>query len=385
MKDETGHNAELDTLAQSLKDWGKELGFAHLGITLADPVHHAERLRDWLAKDFHGEMHYMANREALRANPAELLPGTVRVISARMDYLPDAAATEAILNTPEKAYISRYALGRDYHKLIRKRLSQLAQKLQTEGGGQHRAFVDSAPVLERGFAEQAGLGWIGKNSMLINSKAGSWFFLGEIYTDIPLPVDPPQPSGHCGSCTACLQDCPTAAIVAPYQVDARRCISYLTIELKEAIPEEFRAPMGNRVFGCDDCQLVCPWNKFAQATAETDFAPRHQLDNSDLLSLFMWTEEEFLRNTEGSAIRRIGYARWLRNLSVGLGNAPYQANIINALQQRRNELDTCHQDATAYDATNNTTDTNAMLAEHFDWALQCQQQKADSLKTPHQA
>lgn len=355
MSQQTGQDIALAALAATVKAWARELGFADLGISPASPNHHAVHLRDWLNRGFHGEMQYMADREALRANPDSLLPGTLRVLSARMEYLPDTATLE-ILQDPQKAYISRYALGRDYHKLIRKRLAQLAERLQQQAGGQHRAFVDSAPVLERGFAEQAGLGWIGKNSMLINSKAGSWFFLGEIYTDIPLPIDPPQESGHCGSCRACLDDCPTGAIVAPYQVDARRCISYLTIELKGAIPTELRKPMGNRVFGCDDCQLVCPWNKFAQFTAEGDFTPRHQLDNRSLLDLFQWDEQTFLSRTEGSAIRRIGYPRWLRNLAIGLGNAPFDRQILTALQARRSEID-------------------PMVAEHIDWAIAEQRQK----------
>lgn len=359
MSQQTGQDSDLTALAAEVKAWARELGFADLGISPADPNHHAQHLRNWLNRDFHGEMHYMADREALRADPDSLLPGTLRVLSARMEYLPDTATLD-ILQDPNKAYISRYALGRDYHKLIRKRLAQLAERLQKHAGGQHRAFVDSAPVLERGFAEQAGLGWIGKNSMLINSKAGSWFFLGEIYTDIPLPVDPPQEVGHCGSCRACLDDCPTGAIVAPYQVDARRCISYLTIELKGAIPTELRKPMGNRVFGCDDCQLVCPWNKFAQLTAEGDFAPRHQLDNSSLLDLFQWDEQTFLARTEGSAIRRIGYSRWLRNLAVGLGNAPFDRHILAALEHRR-------------------SDAEPLLAEHIEWAIAEQREKGAAL------
>jgi epoxyqueuosine reductase len=350
----TANNTDYASLATQIKDWGQELGFAHVGISPASNEAHAARLKEWLAKQYHGDMHYMANREALRAAPDELMTGTIRVISARMDYLPDAEDCLEVLADGNKAYISRYALGRDYHKLIRKRLAQLANKISEQSGGQHRAFVDSAPVLERGFAEQAGLGWIGKNSMLINSKAGSWFFLGEIYTDLPLPVDPPQETGHCGSCRACLDDCPTGAIVAPYQVDARRCISYLTIELQDSIPEELRPLMGNRVFGCDDCQLVCPWNKFAQPTKEVDFSPRHQLDNSELVELFLWTEEEFLQRTEGSPIRRIGYQRWLRNLAVGLGNAPASDLALKALQQQRSQADN-------------------MATEHIDWAIQRQQ------------
>lgn len=347
----------LTALAAQIKQWGRELGFADIGIGPADPHHHAERLKQWLAKGYHGEMGYMAEREALRRNPDDLLPGTLRVISARMDYRPDAGDPEQLLKQPNKAYISRYALGRDYHKLMRKRLAQLAERIGSE---QQRAFVDSAPVMERGFAEQAGLGWIGKNSMLINARAGSWFFLGEIFTDLALPIDPPQETAHCGSCRACLDDCPTQAIVAPYQVDARRCISYLTIELKEAIPEEFRKAMGNRVFGCDDCQLVCPWNKFSEPTKEADFSPRHQLDNSELLTLFLWSEEEFLNRTAGSPIRRIGYQRWLRNLAIGLGNAPHNPAIVRGLKHQRARAE-------------------AMAAEHIDWALAEQQRRADTL------
>ncbi len=356
----TDHNnpAQYEQLAHDIKQWGRELGFAHIGIGPAKPGIHRERLRAWLEKHYHGEMAYMADREALRAEPDQLVENTVRVISARMDYLTDQGDFAKLLDSPEQAYISRYALGRDYHKLIRKRLSKLAAEIEARVGGQHRAFVDSAPVLERGFAEQAGLGWIGKNTMLINSRAGSWFFLGEIYTSAPLPVDPPQETGHCGSCSACLQDCPTGAIVAPYQVDARRCISYLTIELKGSIPEELRPLMGNRVFGCDDCQLVCPWNKFAPESPEQDFQPRHKLDNSSLLELFLWTEAQFENNTAGSPIRRIGYQRWLRNLAVGLGNAPHSTAIIAALKQQREIADD-------------------VAKEHIDWALQQQTRKGE--------
>ena len=348
---------DLTHLATEIKRWGQELGFAHIGIGTADNHPHAQRLNEWLQKGYHGEMGYMSAREALRADANALHEGTVRVISARMDYLAGGEDANTVLQSPQKAYISRYALGRDYHKLIRKRLSQLAQRIEQQAGGRHRAFVDSAPVLERGYAEQAGLGGIGKNSMLINSRAGSWFFLGEIYTSLPLPIDAPQETSHCGSCRACLDDCPTQAIVAPYQVDARRCISYLTIELHGPIPTELRSAMGNRVFGCDDCQLVCPWNKFAQPSTEGDFVPRHQMDNSELLSLFQWTETQFLERTAGSAIRRIGYPRWLRNLAVGLGNAPHDPAILQALQQRRTEVE-------------------EMVAEHIDWAIAQQQQKA---------
>ena len=336
--------------SNDIRDWGQDLGFQHIGITDTRIDEHAEHLRAWLQKQFHGEMSYMERHAVLRENPDQLQAGTIRVISARMDYLPQNANMQATLDDPSKAYISRYALGRDYHKLIRKRLSQLASKIEKVAQGSHRAFVDSAPVLERGFAEKAGLGWIGKNTMLINEKAGSWFFLGEIYTSLPLQADPPQTTQHCGSCTACLDDCPTQAIVAPYQVDARRCISYLTIELRDSIPEELRPLMGNRVFGCDDCQMVCPWNKFAAATTEPDFSPRHQLDFADLVTLFMWSEEEFLNNTAGSPIRRIGYECWLRNLAVGIGNGPSNPQAIRALESRRN------------------TDS-ALVREHVEWAL----------------
>lgn len=349
-------NIDYTTLAEQLKGWGKDLGFAHIGISPTTNTEHAQRLQQWLDKKYHGDMSYMQRHAELRANPDQLLAGTIRVISARMDYLIENDNCDATLADSNKAYISRYALGRDYHKLIRKRLAQLAEKLAIPLGGQHRAFVDSAPVLERGFAEQAGLGWIGKNTMLINSKAGSWFFLGEIYTTAPLPIDPPQTTGHCGSCSACISDCPTAAIVAPYQVDARRCISYLTIELQSSIPVEFRPMMGNRVFGCDDCQLVCPWNKFAPATGERDFSPRHQLDNSELLTLFNWDEEHFLENTAGSPIRRIGYQRWLRNLAIGLGNAPYSPMICESLTAKRGHH-------------------GELVDEHISWALEEQTKK----------
>lgn len=351
-------NTDLSALAADIHRWGAEMGFQQVGITDTDISKHADKLKSWLTKDYHGDMHYMAEREALRQQPDTLVPETLRVISFRMDYLPDENhPPEALLAQRDKAYISRYALGRDYHKLIRKRLSDIAERIRERGGGHGRAFVDSAPVLERGFAEKAGLGWIGKNSMLINARAGSWFFLGEIYTDLALPTDAPQETGHCGSCRACLDDCPTGAIVAPYQVDARRCISYLTIELKTAIPEDLRPLMGNRVFGCDDCQLVCPWNKFAESTTENDFKPRHGLEDAELLELFNWTEQEFDERTRGSAIRRIGYQRWLRNIAVALGNAPRDSDIIDALEQKRDQVE-------------------PMVREHIDWALVRQRSKA---------
>lgn len=325
----------MHELAQKIKQWGLELGFEQVGITDTDLSAYEQRLQTWLAKKWHGEMSYMEKHGVKRSRPQELIPGTVRVISVRMDYLSPDVNSLAVLADASLGYVSRYALGRDYHKLMRKRLALLADKINSEiDDHQYRAFCDSAPVLEKPIAEKAGLGWIGKHTNLINTKAGSWFFLGEIYTNLPLPIDTPQSKSHCGSCTACMNVCPTQAIVAPYQLDARRCISYLTIELKGSIPAELRPLIGNRIYGCDDCQLFCPWNKFAKPTDEKDFHPRHHLEASDLISLFAWSEEEFLRKTEGSAIRRIGYESWLRNIAVGLGNAPYCADIVTALQAR---------------------------------------------------
>lgn len=354
-------------LALQIKEWGLAAGFQQVGISDVDLGAYKTHYANWLAANYHGQMAYMQRHAEKRLNPAELQPGCLRSISLRMDYRSeDSTQMLQLLQQPDKAYISRYALGRDYHKLVRKRLAQLAEKIQrhVEQTLNQRAFVDSAPVLERALAEKAGLGWIGKNTMLINSKAGSWFFLGEILTDLPLPVDPPQQMQHCGSCSACLPACPTNAFVGPNQLDARRCISYLTIELQESIPEELRPLMGNRVFGCDDCQLACPWNKFSQPAQEPDFSPRHQLNNSELLALFNWSEEEYLRNTEGSPIRRIGYQRWLRNLAVGLGNAPASSAIQQCLQQRLQD---------------NTL--SELAREHILWALQRQQQKAGYTET----
>ncbi|KXS50980.1 MAG: Fe-S electron transport protein, partial [Marinobacter sp. T13-3] len=300
---------------------------------------------------YHGQMGYMADHGDKRYTPDSLVPGTARVISVRLDYLPAPDNPKHTLQNREKAYITRYALGRDYHKLMRKRLATLAKWIdEAVSGYDYRAFVDSAPVLERGLAQRAGLGWIGKNNMLIHPKAGSYFFLGEIFTSAPLPVDEPFEKQHCGSCSACLEVCPTDAFVGAHLLDARRCISYLTIELKGPIPEELRAKMGNRVFGCDDCQLVCPWNKFSKATAENDFQPRHGLDNSELAELFLWTEAQFLKRTEGSAIRRTGYENWLRNLAVGLGNAPSTIPVIEALKQRADH-------------------PSELVREHVAWAL----------------
>ncbi len=294
----------------------------------------------------------MASHGSKRSRPEELIPGTCRVISLRMDYLtPDTQPLE-ILADSSKAYISRYTLGRDYHKLIRKRLATLAKRIEAEtGSGQYRAFVDSAPVLERAIAERAGLGWIAKNTMLINSDAGSWFFLGEIYTDLPLSPTQPQENKHCGTCTTCLEICPTDAFIGPFQLDARRCISYLTIEHKGSIDESLRPLMGNRIFGCDDCQLLCPWNKFAQPTEQGDFQPRHKLDNAQLIDLFLWDETTYLANTEGSALRRIGFERWLRNLAIALGNAEYSEPVLNALYSRKDY-------------------PSDLVQEHVEWALQ---------------
>lgn len=347
-------SAPLDLLAltASIREWAAQLGFQQVGITDIDLTEDALRLEAYLAAGYHGEMEYMASHGTMRSRPDELVPGTLRVISVRMDYLPQDTQMAQVLAQPERAYVSRYALGRDYHKLIRKRLQQLAEKIsQAIGPFGHRAFVDSAPVLEKALARKAGLGWMGKNTLILNRKAGSWFFLGELLVDLPLPIDQPNDRDHCGKCTACLQVCPTQAFVGDRVLDARRCISYLTIELKGAIPEDLRPLIGNRVFGCDDCQLVCPWNRFAKPTQEDDFQPRHRLDNSSLAELFMWTEDEFLARTLGSPIRRTGYERWLRNLAVGLGNAPSTIAVLEALRARLEH-------------------PSALVREHVRWALQ---------------
>jgi epoxyqueuosine reductase len=351
LRSERPEHEALHALPEQIRAWASELGFADAGITCADTGPHAERLQQWLKAGYHGDMAYMADHGDKRYTPDSLVPGTTRVISVRMDYLPAPDNPKQVLTNRETAYVTRYALGRDYHKLMRKRLATLAAKIDSAVSGyDYRAFVDSAPVLERGLAQRAGLGWIGKNNMLIHPKAGSFFFLGEIFTSAPLPVDEAFDSQHCGSCSACLEVCPTDAFVGAHLLDARRCISYLTIELKGPIPEELRSKMGNRVFGCDDCQLVCPWNKFNKPTRENDFQPRHGLDNSSLAELFLWTEDEFLKRTEGSAIRRTGYENWLRNLAVGLGNAPSTIPVIEALKQRADH-------------------PSALVREHVAWAL----------------
>ena len=327
----------MDTvaLAAQIKAWGHELGFQKVGIAAVELPEDERRLLEWLAAGLHGAMDYMQRHGLRRARPAELVPGTVRVISARMDYRPAGAEPDAVLAAPALGYVSRYAVGRDYHKVLRTRLAKLADRLAAAVGGTgYRAFTDSAPILEKALARDAGLGWIGKHTNLLDRHDGSWFFLGEILTDLPLPVDAPV-RAHCGSCTACLDVCPTRAIVAPFQLDARRCISYLTIELDGPIPEEFRPAMGNRIYGCDDCQLVCPWNRYARVTAEADFQPRHGLDAARLVELFAWSEAQFLERTAGSAIRRIGHVRWLRNVAIALGNAPPGAERDAALASRR--------------------------------------------------
>ncbi len=341
-------------LARDIKRWATELGFADTGISGTDLGEDEQHLQRWLDGGHHGEMEYMARHGTKRTRPTELEPGTQRVISVRMDYIPAGTANAwSVLGDAEAGYISRYALGRDYHKLMRQRLQKLAERIHAVVGDfGYRAYVDSAPVLEKALARNAGLGWIGKHTVLINRHAGSYFFLGELYTDLPLPVDQPA-SAHCGTCTRCIEVCPTQAITGPYQLDAKRCISYLTIELKGSIPEELRAPMGNRIFGCDDCQLVCPWNKFAQVATEADFAPRHSLDGAKLVELFGWSEQEFLKRTEGMAIRRTGYEGWLRNIAVALGNAPPSAAIRDALNQRADA-------------------PSAVVREHVAWALKRQ-------------
>jgi epoxyqueuosine reductase len=338
-------------LAADIKAWGKALGFQHIGITDTDLSTAEPRYREWLEQGFHGAMDYMAKHGSKRTRPGELVPGTVRVISVRMDYRPpEARDSWEVMENADQAFISRYALGRDYHKVLRTRLQQLCDHIASEiGEFGYRAFTDSAPVLEVQLAEKAGLGWRGKHTLLLSREAGSWFFLGEIYTDLPLPVDTPG-KNHCGTCQACIDICPTKAIVAPYSVDARRCISYLTIELKESIPEELRPLIGNRVYGCDDCQLVCPWNRFAQLTGEADFQVRHGLDDVTLVELFGWEEEDFRTKMAGSAIYRIGHEQWLRNIAVGLGNAPTTPEVIAALQKRADH-------------------PSPLIREHVAWAL----------------
>ena len=342
----------LQTLANSIKSWGKALGFSEVGIADTDLAKAERHYQAWIEKGFHGDMDYMAKHGNKRTQPAELVAGTLRVISVRMDYQPpNAQDAEEVLAQSEKAFISRYALGRDYHKVLRQRMQKLCEQIEKEiGHFGYRVFTDSAPVLEVELAEKAGLGWRGKHTLLLTREAGSWFFLGEIYTDLPLPIDT-KTSNHCGTCTACIDICPTKAIIAPYQLDARRCVSYLTIEHKTSIPVEFRSLIGNRIYGCDDCQLTCPWNKFGQITQQDDFHVRHGLDDALLTELFAWDKATFETNMAGSAIYRIGHEQWLRNIAVGLGNARTSPEVISALQSRAN-------------------DSSDMVREHVAWALQ---------------
>lgn len=356
------HNINYQLLAEKIKAWGQDLGFADVGISDIDLSEHEPALQQWLDNQYHGTMEYMAKHGLSRARPSDIHPGTIRAISVRMDYLPTNAKFSTILKKSDHAYISRYALGRDYHKLMRKRLKLLGEKIKAHCQElDYRPFVDSAPILERPLAQKAGLGWIGKHSLLLSQQAGSWFFLGELLVNIPLPTDQ-QPTNECGKCVACIKICPTKAIVEPYVVDARRCISYLTIELRDAIPEEFRPLIGNRIYGCDDCQLICPWNKFAKLSVENDFQARENFDNISLLSLFAWDEPTFLKKTEGSPIRRIGFDCWQRNIAVALGNAEFQQEIVGTL---KNAL---------------TKTTSTMVIEHIEWALNQQLKKQNTIE-----
>ena len=342
---------DLQALAEDIRSWGHELGFDRIGIVKPDLGSDEAHLLRWLRRGFHGDMSYMARHGVKRARPHRLLPGTVRVICVRMNYRPPGLEPDGrILQDGRRAFIARYALGRDYHKLMRRRLQALARRIESVVGAfGYRAFVDSAPVLEKALARDAGLGWIGKNTLLLSRDAGSYFLLGELFTDLPLP--PSATDGeHCGSCRACLDICPTRAITGPYQLDARRCISYLTIEHQGSIPEALRPLIGNRVFGCDDCQAICPWNKFARPADETDFRPRHGLDTAELVALMRWNEAEFLEHTAGSAIRRLGHVRWLRNLAVALGNAPHDEAALRVLRERLRH-------------------PSALVREHVAWAL----------------
>ena len=360
-------------IRNQLQSWARELGFADAGVATLDLSEDTAHLERWLAEGHHGGMDWLTRNHSLRTDPAQLRPGTVSVISARLEYQPSAEDADAVLADGERAYISRYALGRDYHKLMRSRLRKLAERIaQDIGPHGYRVFTDSAPALEKALARNAGLGWIGKNTLLLTREAGSWFFLGEIYTDLPLPPSPAEPVANlCGSCTACLDVCPTKAIIAPYRLDARRCISYLTIEHHGDIPEDLRPLIGNRIFGCDDCQLACPWNRYAKTTVEPEFAPRHSLDSAKLVELFAWNEDEWLVKTEGMALRRAGYWRWLRNLAVALGNAPISEPSSTAI-------------SAALAARADCPDSTAR--RHIQWALAHRHRAADKKSLfPHSA
>jgi len=351
----------LDTLEGQIRLWASELGFADVGVSDVDLRSEESAYRRWLENKFQGDMQWLQDNLDLRFEPSRLHAGSCRIISLRMNYLPPEAAMVETLKHSQKAYISRYALGRDYHRLLRKRLKDLVKRIEhyveqhtTDTALSQRVFVDSAPVLERKIAEKAGLGWIGKHTLLLNENEGSWFFLGEIFTNLPLPLNRQRADNRCGSCEACLKVCPTDAFVEPYVLDASRCISYLTIEHEGVIPEELRSAIGNRIFGCDDCQVICPWNKTAPVSGELDFRPRHGLNSMDLLELFAWSEEEYLQRSEGSPLRRAGYRKWLRNIAIALGNAPQDLRIVEALQNRLAGADT-------------------VLAEHIEWAIERQQ------------
>lgn len=346
-------STNFQKLKENVRCWAAELGFQETGVTDLDLSEHAPHVRAWLEQGFQGEMGYLCRNLDKRFDPELLHPGTIRIISARMDYLKTDTRPLEVLDSPKLGYVSRYALGRDYHKTLRQRLARLGRRISeaaAELDHHFRAFTDSAPVLEKALAEKSGLGWIGKHTLVLNREAGSWFFLGEIFTNLPLPVDPPTSEDHCGNCRACITVCPTDAIIGPRQLDARRCISYLTIEHKGAIPAELRSRMGNRIYGCDDCQLYCPWNRYAANTDEPDFDPRGTLAGENLLELFSWSQAQFLKNTEGSAIRRISYEQWQRNLAVAIGNAPATKAALAALRARR-------------------AICTPLVAEHIDWAL----------------
>lgn len=355
----TTNSNDNRTLKQKIKQWGLELGFQQVGISDIDLSADEPKMLAWLEKGYHAEMAYMASHGTKRSRPAELLPGTLSIVSVRLDYLPENAKFATTLEQPEHAFISRYALGRDYHKVIRNKLKTLGKKIEQELGLDNlafRPFVDSAPVLERPIAEKAGLGWTGKHSLVINNNAGSWFFLGELF--LPIALEPDEPvSNECGTCVACITTCPTQAIVEPYVVDASKCISYLTIELKGSIPEQYRKAMGNRIYGCDDCQLICPWNRYAELSTEPDFAPRSNLDSISLLALWQWQEPHFLQVTQGSPIRRIGFESWMRNIAIALGNAPFSLEITEQLNNKLGQIST-------------------LVDEHIQWALEQQAQKA---------
>lgn len=351
---DSGIDPEFAALAREIPAWAEELGFDRVGITDTNLDDYAPHLRRWLDAGHHGTMDWMVRHAHLRLDPDALVPGTLRILSARMPYPGAGAQALETLRDSAKAYVSRYALGRDYHRVLRQRLAKLAQRIDAAArgfGGQYRAFTDSAPVLEKPLGEKAGLGWIGKHTLLIDRDAGSWFFLGEIYTNLPLPLTPAATEDHCGNCRACMTVCPTAAIIGPRQLDARRCIAYLTIEHDGPLPLEMRPLIGNRVFGCDDCQIHCPWNRFATAATLPDFAPRHGLDNADLRELFGWSEADYLARTEGSALRRAGFERWQRNLAVAIGNGPRDMRSIELLRARR-------------------ADASPLVREHIDWALE---------------